>query len=94
MLVAVMLENPRFVKFKGSQTWMDELRQIGPTRRNMRKLQRYSVNVSKRDFEKMQREGMVEELWPDFWAWLGPYNAKHGLDLFGLGWMPEDLFIG
>ncbi len=92
-----LIENstqPLFVKFKGSQTWMDELRQIGPTRRNMRKLQRYSVNVSKRDFEKMQREGMVEELWPDFWAWLGPYNAKHGLDLFGLGWMPEDLFIG
>jgi CRISPR-associated endonuclease/helicase Cas3 len=92
-----LIENstqPLFVKFKGSRTWMDELRRIGPTRHNMRKLQRYSVNVSKRDFEKMQREGMVEELWSGFWAWLGPYSFDFGLDLFGLGWMPEDLFIG
>jgi CRISPR-associated endonuclease/helicase Cas3 len=92
-----LIENstqPLFVKFNGSQSWMDELRRIGPTRHNMRKLQRYSVNVSKRDFEKMQRGGMLEELWPGFWAWLGPYNSNYGLDLFGLGWMPEDLFIG
>jgi CRISPR-associated endonuclease/helicase Cas3 len=83
---------PLFVKYKKSDLWMDELRRIGPTRQNMRKLQRYSVNVSKRDFEKMKNEGMLEELWPDFWAWLGPYDT-HGLDLFGQGWSPEDLYV-
>lgn len=84
---------PLFVKYRGSESWMDELRRIGPTRWNLRKLQRYSVNVSKTDFEKMNKNGMVEELWPGFWAWLGPYDPDHGLDLFGRGWAPEDLMV-
>lgn len=84
---------PLFVKYRGSESWMDELRYNGPTRRNLRKLQRYSVNVSKTDFEKIKNKGMVEELWPGFWAWLGPYDRDHGLDLFGRGWAPEDLIV-
>ncbi|MBU0995907.1 MAG: CRISPR-associated helicase Cas3' [Proteobacteria bacterium] len=87
------VSQPLFVKYGNSQIWMDELRRIGPTRNNVRKLQRYTVNVSKRDFEKMNSEGMVEELWPGFWAWLGPYDSCHGLDLFGRGWAPEDLVV-
>lgn len=87
------ISQPLFVNYKGSQIWIDELRRIGPTRQNMRKLQRYSVNISKRDFEKIKRDGMVEELWPDFWTWLGPYDTNHGLDLFGQGWAPEDVYV-
>jgi CRISPR-associated endonuclease/helicase Cas3 len=82
-----------FVNYKESQTWLDELRHIGPTRRNMRKLQRFTVNVSQCDFEHMKKEKMVEEIRPGFWAWLGPYNPVFGLDLFGHGWTPEDLYI-
>lgn len=82
-----------FVRYKDSDTWINELGRIGPTRHNMRKLQRYTVNVSKRDFNKMNKEGLVEELWPGFWTWLGPYDTIHGLDLFGQGWAPEDLMV-
>jgi CRISPR-associated endonuclease/helicase Cas3 len=84
---------PLFVNYKRSQIWIDELRRIGPTRQNMRKLQRFLVNVSQRDFENMKKEGMVEELRSGFWAWLGPYDPSHGLDLFGQGWAPEDLYV-
>jgi hypothetical protein len=59
----------------------------------MRKLQRFTVNLSKRDFEKAKFDGMVEEIWPGFWLWIGRYDHSHGLDLFGAGWAPEDLTV-
>lgn len=82
-----------FVHFGDNDKWLDELRRIGPTRQNLRKLQRYTVNLSKRDFGKARVDGLVEELWPNFWLWIGRYDISHGLDLFGSGWEPEDLMI-
>ncbi|MDD9302041.1 MAG: hypothetical protein HUK40_06715 [Desulfobacter sp.] len=82
---------PLFVTYGNSGKFLKELRHIGPTRENMRKLQRYSVNVSKTDFEKIKHQGLIDEVWPEFWAWLGPYSNSHGLDIFGQGWAPEDL---
>ena len=80
-----------FVNFGDSRKWLDELRRIGPKRQNMRKLQRYSVNLSRRDFEKAKIDGLLEEVWPGLWCWIGRYDHYHGLDLFGSGWAPEDL---
>lgn len=82
-----------FVKFEDSGKWLDELRCIGPKRQNMRKLQRFTVNLSKKDFEKARFDGLVEEVWQGFWCWIGCYDPCHGLDLFGRGWAPEDLMI-
>jgi len=40
----------------------------GPSRWLMRKLQRYSVNVSRFHFDRLKDEFLVEEVWPDIWA--------------------------
>ena len=82
-----------FVRFGDNGRWLDELRRIGPKRQQMRKLQRYTVNLSKKDFEKAKIDGLVEEIWPGFWSWTGRYDHSHGLDLFGAGWAPEDLTV-
>lgn len=82
-----------FINFGNSGKWLDELRRIGPKRHNMRKLQRYSVNLSRRDFEKAKMDGLLEEVWAGLWCWIGRYDHHHGLDLFGRGWVPEDLMI-
>jgi CRISPR-associated endonuclease/helicase Cas3 len=82
-----------FVKYADSSECIEELEKIGPKRRNMRKLQRYSVNLSKWDFDKAIVNGLVEEIWPGFWLWIGRYDEQYGLDLFGAGWAPDDLVI-
>jgi CRISPR-associated endonuclease/helicase Cas3 len=82
-----------FVRFGGGEKWLNELRRIGPNRQNMRKLQRFTVNLSKRDFDKALMDGLVEEMWPGFWLWIGRYDHRHGLDLFGASWAPEDLMV-
>ena len=82
-----------FVRYGDSQRWLDDLRRIGPKRQQMRKLQRYTVNLSKRDFERAKFDGLVEEVWKGFWLWIGRYDRSHGLDLFGAGWAPEDLTV-
>jgi CRISPR-associated endonuclease/helicase Cas3 len=92
-LIDDQAQQPVFVRFKDNDKWLQELRSIGPTRKNMRKLQRYTVNVSKSDFEKAKLDGLAEEIWPGFWLWIGRYDGCHGLDLFGSGWAPEDLMV-
>lgn len=81
------------VRFGDSEKWLEELRRIGPKRHTMRKLQRYTVNLSHNDFQKAKGDGLLEELWPGFWCWIGRYDSYHGLDLFGSGWAPEDLMV-
>jgi CRISPR-associated endonuclease/helicase Cas3 len=86
-------QQPVFVQFGDSGRWLDELRRIGPRRQTLRKLQRYTVNISRKDFEKAKMDGLVEQLWPGFWLWIGNYDLIYGLDLFGTGWAPEDLMV-
>ncbi len=47
---------------------LNRLRSEGPDRWLMRKLQRYTVNVSERHFQQLQRESLIEEIWPGIWA--------------------------
>jgi len=81
------------VRFGNSNRWLGELRQIGPKRHTLRKLQRYTVNISKKDFEKAKTDGLLEEIWPGYWLWIGRYDLCYGLDLYGAGWAPEDLMV-
>lgn len=87
------VQQPVFVRFGKSYQWLDQLRRIGPKRQIMRKLQRYTVNISKRNFEKAKIDGLIKQVWPGFWCWEGKYDQCYGLDLFGAGWAPEDLMV-
>lgn len=82
-----------FVRYGDIGKWLNELRRLGPKRHLMRKLQRYSVNLSRRDFDRARVDGLVDEIWKGYWLWIGKYDQSHGLDLFGAGWAPEDLTV-
>ncbi|MFH0953242.1 MAG: CRISPR-associated helicase Cas3' [Verrucomicrobiota bacterium] len=86
-------QRPVFVCFGDSGKRLDELRKIGPKRENMRRLQRYVVNLSKRAFERAREDGLLEEVWPEFWCWARRYDPVIGVDPFGGGWSPEDLAV-
>lgn len=82
-----------FVAYGNGVKWIDLLRKKGPKRRIMRKLQRFTVNLSKNDFLRFKKDGLVNEIWPGYSGWYGRYDYSHGLDLFGGYWEPEDLLI-
>jgi CRISPR-associated endonuclease/helicase Cas3 len=82
-----------FVRHGESSKWLDQLRVIGPTRENMRRLQRYTVNLSLWTFNQARVDGLLEEVGKDFWCWIGRYDMVIGLDAFGAGRAPEDLVV-
>ncbi len=86
-------QQPVFVRFGDSERWLAELRCVGPKRATMRRLQRFTVNLSRHDFERVRSDGLIEPVWPGFWLWVGKYCETCGLDLFGAGWEPEDLMV-
>lgn len=82
-----------FVRWGENDKWLNELRAIGPTRENLRALQRGCVNLPRRQIAAMKAQGLVEEIWPDFWLWIGKYDEVTGLDAFGVGYTPEEQVI-
>jgi CRISPR-associated endonuclease/helicase Cas3 len=92
-LIDDQAQQPVFVRYGDSQRWLEDLRRIGPKRQQMRKLQRYTVNLSKSAFDRARFDGLVEEIWPGYWLWIGRYDPDHGTDPFDGGWSPEDLMI-
>jgi CRISPR-associated endonuclease/helicase Cas3 len=82
---------PVFVRYAGSPALLDRLRFAGPTRDLLRRLQRYTVNLSPSAFEKARAQGLIEEVCPGQFCWIGRYDRCTGLDLFGAGLAPEDL---
>jgi CRISPR-associated endonuclease/helicase Cas3 len=92
-LIADQQQQPVFVSFAGSVKWIEELRNSGPNRKLLRRLQRYSVNLSKRDFENARDAALVEDIREGYWCWLGGYQNEIGLDIFGAGWVAEDLIV-
>ncbi len=85
-------QRPVFVRRGGSEDLLAQLGKIGPTRENLRALQRYVVNLSKRDFERAKVDGLLEDLWMgEYWCWAPTYDPVVGVDIFGAGWAPEDL---
>lgn len=83
-----------FVHYGNSEKWLQQLRAIGPTRANLRALQRYSVNLSKANFERAQSRGLLEDLWrEEYWCWVPQYDRYIGVDIFGNGWSLNDLIV-
>ncbi|MGV8119782.1 MAG: CRISPR-associated helicase Cas3' [Candidatus Xenobiia bacterium LiM19] len=80
---------------KKSDELIGTIRAIGPNRELMRKLQRYTVNLSVRTTEKMKAEGMLEEVWEGILAQTMPdiYTSKTGLDIFRDSLPAEDLIV-
>lgn len=91
-LIDDQAQRPVFVRYGKSPYWLSQLGRIGPTRENLRALQRYVVNLSKHDFEKAQTNGLLENIWKDeFWCWAPKYDPAVGVNIYGAGWAPEDL---
>lgn len=91
-LIDDQAQRPVFVRYGKSEKWLAQLGKIGPTRENLRALQRYVVNLSKHDFERAKADGLLENTWKEeYWCWAPKYNSVVGLDIFGVGWSPEDL---
>lgn len=86
-------QRPVFVRFSQGEKLVEKLRHAGPSRYLLRKLQRYTVNIHSRVAEKMQDDGLLEEVWPGFLAQVpvSLYNDVIGLDVFRDGWAIEDL---
>ncbi|WP_211228368.1 CRISPR-associated endonuclease Cas3'' [Paenibacillus pinihumi] len=56
------------VPYRDGRLLLDNLRLNGPDRHLMRKLQRYTVTLYKREFEALQRQGAVKEIWSNIFA--------------------------
>ncbi|QDR82299.1 CRISPR-associated helicase Cas3' [Sporomusa termitida] len=56
------------VRYDEGNTWIDLLRFQGPDRTLLRKLQRYTVNISKETFNDMLRRGVISEIQPGIFA--------------------------
>jgi len=83
-----------FVRYGKSEKWLKQLSLIGPKRENLRALQRYSVNLSKFNFERAHAAGLVENIWQDeFWCWTPEYDRCIGVNIFGSGWSANDLIV-
>ena len=55
---------------------------ISSSRENLRALQPYTVNLLSYEFKKAEKQGLVREVIPGVWEWLGHYDSgldgKHG----------------
>ena len=66
---------------------IEQLRTAAHLRRAyLRALQPYTVNLLSQEFKKAQQLGLVQEVIPGVWAWLGEYDSghdgKHGQGIF------------
>lgn len=82
-----------FVRYAESPKWLDQMRVAGPVRESLRRLQRFTVNLSLWDFNKAVADGLVEEVWKDYWCWVGDYDDVLGLNMQGSGRTPGDLIV-
>lgn len=57
-----------FVGYGEGEKWLAILGSQGPQRWLMRKLQRYSVNLSRRHFEQLRQQGELLEVYPGIYA--------------------------
>ena len=81
------------VRWGGDDDHLAHLRAIGPTRENLRALQRYCVNLPINVFQAAMASRSVEEISPGFWLWIGKYSDTTGLDAFGVGFTQEELTV-
>ena len=93
-----MIENNSLsilVQFGEGKTLIDRLRHEKPTRELLRRLQRFSVEISLDYLNKLLETGKIEEIFPGILVQSCPslYNERVGLDLFGEGLAHSDFFV-
>jgi CRISPR-associated endonuclease/helicase Cas3 len=86
-------QRPVIVRYGKSEKTIKELQIIGPTRDNMRKLQRYTVNLSVWMIDKMKNDGLLEETRNGILIQTMPnlYSDKIGFDIYRETLPAEDL---
>jgi len=79
------------VRYKAGDHLIDALKQKGPDRLLMRKLQRYSVNIYIYDFQKLMNNALIEEVHPNIFALISrsEYSNKTGLMVDDVDYDPE-----
>jgi CRISPR-associated endonuclease/helicase Cas3 len=82
------------VRYGNNDTLLGKLGKEGPQRWLMRKLQRYSVNIPKRLFAQLAKQGDVREIWQGIYAQVGDtlYDKTLGVVIDG-NITPDELAI-
>lgn len=82
------------VRYGDNDVLLGKLEKEGPQRWLMRKLQRYSVNLPKRLFAQLEKQGDVREIWPGIYAQVGDtlYDSEVGV-VTGGEISPDDLVV-
>lgn len=85
---------PVIVNWKDSLTLVERLKQNGPSYELVRQLSQFSVDLRRHDFDRMLKEGIVEEVVDGFYAALGKsqYSAYLGL-LTDNQWLEETWIV-
>lgn len=83
------------VRYGEGNTWIDLLRFQGPDRALLRRLQRYTVTISKETFNDMLRRGVISEIQPGIFALTSEmdYSQEVGLLLGDDGYDAEILIV-
>ena len=86
---------PILVRYNENTKLLAELRNAGPHRNLMRRLQRYTVSVSKSSVPNLIERGFVEEMHPGVFVQTMPslYSEIFGFDLFRSSFTPEETMI-
>ena len=73
------------VRYGNNDVLLGKLEKEGPKRWLMRKLQRYSVNIPKRLFAQLEKQGDVREIWQGIYAQVGDtlYDKSLGVVIDG-----------
>lgn len=82
------------VRYDDNDILLDQLKKEGPQRWLMRKLQRYSVNLPRHVFARLEAKGDVCQIWPGIYAQASAalYNDKLGV-VFDSNITPDSLVI-
>lgn len=83
------------VRYADGDKLVDDLKQNGPNRRLLRKLQRYSVNIYNYDFQKLLNKASIEEIQPNIFAQVSrfEYSDTCGLLVDEIDYDPEKFYL-
>lgn len=89
------LQKTILVRYGEGERLINLLKSQGPDRRLMRKLQRYTVNVYNNDFERLLRQGAIEEVQPKIFALTtnSQYSKDTGLIVDETFYNPEQFIV-
>ncbi|MBR4877195.1 MAG: hypothetical protein IKU14_05735, partial [Rhodocyclaceae bacterium] len=87
---------PVIVRYGESDKWINILRDTGPKREIMRRLQRYTVSICEQWLKNLRKWGLVEELAPTcsgLYVQTMPslYGERFGLDIERESLEPDEL---